>query len=65
VVNAAEERFAFSPETITQIQNDPNLDQAALDNPAMVYLDLWEDEDAGIDDVNGIAYYRRRRTQAG
>ena len=55
--------MAFSHETSQELQNDPNFEQATLDNPALVCMDIWEDEDPKAEDVRGIAYYWRKKSK--
>ena len=51
-------------DTEREIENNKNLKQKALDNAAMIYLEVDEDDCKSVSDMKGIAFYWRRKKEA-
>jgi hypothetical protein len=54
----------MSWETRSDIENDENLKQKALDNAAIIYLAIDEEYCEDVNDMKGIAFHWRRKKEA-
>jgi len=54
----------ISNDIIREVENDNALKQLSLDNAAMIYLKVDEEECEGANDIRGIAYYWRSKKAA-
>ncbi|MGP8320862.1 MAG: hypothetical protein ACT6FE_00845 [Methanosarcinaceae archaeon] len=52
-------QYSVSHDTIQEIENDNELKQLAIDNAAMIYLEVPEEDCEDANDITGIAYYWR------